>query len=216
MPSDCAPGFPRLPWLVLAWALALLLGGCASVIRLENDVRSYPQWANHERPATGDRFSFQRLPSQAAAAAGQADLEAQTQARLEAAGLQRVADPGGSPRWVVEVSARSQQLPYAPWDDPRDRWPGPGLAGRDYVVTGSGRLVWMPVFPRMTPPYYQREVSVVVRSASNGQAVFESRAAHDGPWADSSALWGALVQAALDGFPQPPSGPRRVVIEVPR
>ncbi len=115
------------------------------------------------------------------------------------------------------MSARSLQLPHAPWETPADRWPGPGLAGRDYVVTGNGRVVHMPLFMgMMSPPYYQREVSVLLRDARSGSVVYETRAAHDGPWHDAPALWAALVQAALDGFPQPPSGPRRVVIDVPR
>ncbi len=212
----CAPGFLRLFWLVALGAMALLLVACAGVIRLENDVRSYPQWGAPERPAAGDLFQFQRLPSQATAKTGQTELEALTQARLQALGLQRASDGGPAPRWLVEVSARSQQWPHAPWEDPRERWPGMGLVGRDAALAGSGQFLWMPGFARLTPPYYLREVTVVVRQAGHGQAVFESRAAHDGPWPDSPALWGALVQAALDGFPQPPSGPRRVVIEVPR
>jgi len=206
---------PRPVLLALGLATALWLGGCASVIRLENDVQSYPHWTATERPVAGDSFRFERLPSQRHDRPEQAQLEARVAERLQAAGLAPV-PANGAPRWMVEVSARSLRLPHAPWDDPYDRWPGPGLAGRDYVVTGSGRLVWMPAFPRLAPPYYQRELSVVVRDSRNGRAVFESRAAHDGPWADGPALWDALVQAALDGFPQPPSGPRRVVVEVPR
>ena len=74
----------------------------------------------------------------------------------------------------------------------------------------------MPLFPHLTTPYYQREVSLVLRDARSARVVYETQASHDGPWADNPTLWAALLDAALQGFPQAPAGPRRVVIEVPR
>jgi len=41
---------PRPVLLALGLATALWLSGCASVIRLENDVQSYPHWTATERP----------------------------------------------------------------------------------------------------------------------------------------------------------------------
>ncbi|NIC41382.1 hypothetical protein [Aquabacterium sp. A08] len=203
--------------LGLACASALWLGGCAGVIRLDNDVQSYPRWPAQAAPAAGDRFRIERLPSQTRAAPEQTQLEGWVAERLVAAGLVPTsADAPQGARWSVEVSARSLQMPHAPWEHPVDRWPGPGLAGRDYVVTGSGRLVRLPPFAGMAPPYYQREVAVLLRDTRTGVVAYETRAAHDGPWHDTPVLWQALVQAALDGFPQPPTGPRRVVIDVPR
>lgn len=205
----------RSGWAAGLLGLALLLGGCASVIRLDHEVQSYPRWSAGAVPGPGDRFGFERLPSLAQATAEQTALEAAVGRRLQATGLQPASDAAPA-RWLIEVSARSQKFPYAPWDDPRERWPFGGLVGRDYVVTGNGKVVRMPGFAGMTPPYYQREVSVLVRDARNGQAVYESRAAHDGRWHGTPAIWEALVQAALDGFPQAPSGPRRVTLDVPR
>jgi len=46
--------------------------------------------------------------------------------------------------------------------------------------------------------------------------VFETRATHDGPWADSAQILPAMLAAALQGFPHPPAGVRRVDIEIPR
>ncbi len=66
------------------------------------------------------------------------------------------------------------------------------------------------------PPQYLRHVTIWVRDSTRGDVVFESSATHEGPWHDSPALWRALVDAALSGFPTPPSGPRRVVVDVPR
>lgn len=203
--------------MLLAVVLGLLLTGCAGVIRLEHDVHSYPRWASTAQPAAGDRFQIERLPSQdQRTTPEQRALEAAVASRLEAAGLRRVERPDTPAQWQVEVSARSQKFPHAPWDHPADRWPGPGLAGRDYVVNGRGQVIALPVFPWPAPPYYQRELSVVVRDAQRGRVVYESRAAHDGPWHGTPALWDALATAVLDGFPRPPTGPRRVVIDVPR
>lgn len=213
------PGAPRgTRWL--AWSLAsmaLLLGGCASVIRLENDVNSHTAWPSAATPAPGDRFAFERLPSQreAQAAQEQQTLENLARPALEKVGLKATND-GADVRWTVQVSARGVKLPHAPWEDPHDRWPGRGLVGRDYVVTGKGQVVYMPGFMYIPTPYYQREIALLMRDAKTGQVVYESKAAHDGPWHDAPALWTALFDAALQGFPRPPSGPRRVVIDLPR
>ena len=43
-----------------------------------------------------------------------------------------------------------------------------------------------------------------------------ARAAHDGRWNSSPALWTAMLDAALQGFPAPPAGVRQVNIEIPR
>lgn len=196
---------------------ALALAGCASVVRVDNDVQSYARWANGGAPAAGERFRFERLPSQdAQAAAEQQALEMAVARRLEAAGLKAAGADGADAAWRVEVSARSQRFPHAPWDNPWDRWPGAGLAGRDHVVTRKGQVIAVPVFPMPSAPYYKREISLVIRDAAQGRAVFESRAAHDGPWPSSPAMWDALANAVLDGFPQPPSGPRKVYVDVPR
>lgn len=198
-------------------SLALLLGGCASVLRLENDVSSFTAWPNAATPAQGDLFAFERLPSQKDAQAMQSQQTLENLARpaLEKAGL-KPANDAAKARWTVQVNARGVKLPRAPWEDPFDRWPGWGMPGRDYVVTGKGQVVYMPGLLHIPTPYYQREVSVLIRDAKTGQVVYESKAAHDGPWHDSPALWNALFDAALQGFPRPPAGPRRVVIDLPR
>lgn len=206
----------RHPCWTAAWlATALALGGCASVIRLENEVTTYTQGPAQQLPAPGDFYRFERLPSQqqSEAAPTQDAMEHLVQTALDKVGLHRQANTTPAPAWSVQVSARSVKMAHAPWDDPRDAWPG---WGRGYVVTGRGRLVGVPMFPAPRPPYYQREVSLVLRRAGSTQVVYETRAAHDGPWHDSPVMWSALLDAALQGFPQPPSGTRQVVLEVPR
>ena len=203
----------------------LLLGGCAGVIRLENDVRSYADWTPSAsgailRPVPGDLYRIERRPSQRQDPSAQQDaIETIARDALERVGLRQAPEPLPAglplPRWTVELGARSIRLPYAPWDEPGR--PGFGMRlGVGHVGPHGSIGIGMPLFPAPEVPYYQREVSVVLRDASNGRVVYETSAAHDGPWADSPTIWAALYDAALQGFPQPPAGPRRVVTEVPR
>jgi len=65
-------------------------------------------------------------------------------------------------------------------------------------------------------PNYWREVRLLLREKGSQTVVYETRASHDGPWSDGNAIWPAMLDAALQGFPQPPAGERRVSIEIPR
>ena len=69
-------------------------------------------------------------------------------------------------------------------------------------------------FGRMESPWYHREVSLIIRELSSNRVVFESQAANDGPWMDDNTVFPAMFEAALQGFPTPPAGPRRVDIQV--
>ena len=60
------------------------------------------------------------------------------------------------------------------------------------------------------------QVSLVMRDLRSGQVVYETRARHDGPWADSTPVFATLFQAAMAGFPNPPASPRKVFIDIPR
>lgn len=219
------PAVLRLARPTLAALAALLLSGCASVFLVDNQVESFPRWQdrapNAAVPAAPQIYRFERLPSQQdeRGARGQDELERLAEASLAKLGWSRAA-PGVSAPWLVQVSASTVRLPRAPWEDPWDRW-GPygsplALPGRDYVVTGNGQVIFFPAFPRFESPYYQRAVSLVVRDASGGRVVYETRGAHDGRWNSSPALWVAMLDAALAGFPTPPAGVRQVNIEVPR
>jgi hypothetical protein len=37
----------------------------------------------------------------------------------------------------------------------------------------------------------------------------------DGPAPERAVLWSALIDATLRDFPNPPTGPRRIVIDLP-
>ncbi|MEO6016715.1 MAG: DUF4136 domain-containing protein, partial [Polaromonas sp.] len=72
-------------------------------------------------------------------------------------------------------------------------------------------------FPlRFSEPYYKRELTILMRDLRSNQVVFETRALHDGVWADTGAVLPAMLDSALRGFPQPAPGVRRVNIEIPR
>jgi hypothetical protein len=53
---------------------------------------------------------------------------------------------------------------------------------------------------------------VLVRDVASNKVVFESHANNDGPWVDQPQALAAMFDAALQGFPNPPQGPRRVDI----
>lgn len=217
--------------MAVAVGALLALSGCASVFLVDNQVQSYARWADRPTP-TGTApsipqapqvYRFDRLPSQqdSRAGAGQDELE-----KLAAIALAKVgwtpAAAGVTAPWTVEVSGGTLRLPRAPWESPYDGYwgggfgPGFGFPGRDYVVTGTGQIIYAPLFLRMDTPYYKREVSVVIRQAASGRVVYETRAAHDGRWNSSNPLWSAMLDAALRDFPTPPAGLRQVNIEVPR
>ena len=65
-------------------------------------------------------------------------------------------------------------------------------------------------------PYHQRSVSVVVRDSRQGQVAYEAQAAHDGRWNSTPAIWKAMLEAALTGFPQPNGTRQQINIDVPR
>ncbi|MEO7549183.1 MAG: DUF4136 domain-containing protein [Ramlibacter sp.] len=178
--------------LVLALA-ALVLSGCAGGYLLESNVQAYTSL-----PAVpaNPNYRFERLPSQQNLPA-QTQLEQLADPALYRAGLKR---DDAAPRFSVLVSARVQRT-LSPWADPWE-WGG-GWGG------GFGGP-----FPRMEQPWFQREVAVIVRELGSGKVVFESRAASDGPWLDNPTVLAAMFDAALQGFPNPPAGVRRVNIQV--
>lgn len=224
------------PARALGAAIAVFaLGGCATAYLVDNQVQSYARWADQAAkpgtpvtiPQAPQIYRFERLPSQreGKVSSGQDELENLTQLAMAKVGWTPAATGAAAP-WLVQVDAVTLRLPRAPWESPYDSYwggyggfgPGFGYAmpGRDYVVTGGGQVIWMPMVPRFESPYYQREVSLVIRHAASGKVVYETRAAHDGRWNSTNGLWSAMLDAALRGFPAPPEGLRQVNIEVPR
>ncbi|MGA0571617.1 DUF4136 domain-containing protein [Variovorax sp. VNK109] len=197
-------------WLMTG--VTVLLAGCSGLRIVDSEVNSYSTLVSMPSPAFAT-YRFERLPSQQPGGEPQARLESMATQALEKVGMRR---DDASARYSVQLALRVQRFERGPWDDPF--WPGWGMRGPDYVVTANGQVVFIPSFPRMSmnTPWYEREISIVMRDLSTNQVVYETRAAHDGRWSDTPAVLPAMLEAALRGFPTPPQGPRRVDVEIAR
>lgn len=192
-----------------AWAAALaavLLAGCASGYRLDNRVQAFSSLPALPASPT---YRFERLPSQ---------LAGQTQEQVE-----RLADPAlfkvglrrddASPKFGVQVSARVQRT-VSPW---ADAWDPYGWGGASGLAWAGPRYGWG--FGVATPlpraePWYHREVAVIVTDLASHKVVFESRAANEGPLMDDTVVLATMFDAAMQGFPDAPQGPRRISVQI--
>jgi hypothetical protein len=193
-----------LKLLGLAVSAAWLLAGCATSYLLDNTVQSFSNLPS--LPAQAG-YRFDRLPLQQSP--GQAQLEAWADPALHAAGLRR---DDANPHYAVQVTGRLDAT-VSPWDDPwrRGGWGGWGIGMRHH---GFGFGVGGPWGPMGDSPWYHREVAVIVRELPGNRVVFESHATNDGPWLDNVAVFPAMFSAAMQGFPNPPAGPRQVNVQV--
>ncbi len=197
--------------LLLALGLSALLTGCAGMRVIDSQVlaaANVPSGSSLQ----GAKYRFERLPSQAGnPEAGLAEQQAQQ--ALSAVGLVR---DDANAQLSVLVGFQGIRFVADPWGQPH-AYPGPYgsiLIGRG-APWGSG--VGFGMGMRIPPtPQYRREVSLILRDLTSGQVVYETRASHEGPWSDSTTVFATLFKAALANFPNPPAGPQRVNIEIPR
>ncbi len=171
-------------------------------------------------------WRIERLPSQQSLAdvqaARQNKLEAMAALALEKFGFKPQPEKDGlAAKYSVQLTARIQRSERGPFDSAYDPWShgygyGWGLPGRDYIVAGSGRVIYLPAVPIMPSPWYVRELGLIVRDTADNRVVYETKAQHEGRWADDEAVLPAMFAAALQGFPKPPEGTRMVKIEIPR
>jgi hypothetical protein len=192
-------------FLLAATAAALLLSGCAGTYLLDNQVQSFSQLAALPAQPT---FRFERSLSQQQDPTQQA-LEALADPALFRAGLRR---DDAAPHFSVQVAARTEQV-LSPFADPWGPWGwggwGVGMGGPHGAIGFGG------AWPRGPDSFwFRREVSVVVRELPSNQVVFETRAVNDGPVLDNRVVLPAMFDAAMQGFPNPPPGPRRVDIQL--
>lgn len=198
----------RLLRLLFAGWLAMglvALSGCATGYLLDNQVQSFSHLQGLPAQPT---YRFERLPSQQTDPA-QTQLETFADQALFNAGLKR---DDRAPRYGVQVTARVQRM-LSPYADPYDPWGW----GWGWGAFGFGRHAGVGIgfgWPRMEQPWYQREVNVIVREIASNRVVYETRAVNSGPWLDNASVLPAMFQAALQGFPTPPQGPRRVDIHI--
>jgi hypothetical protein len=192
--------------LLLATAFAVAaLTGCATGFLLDNQVQSFSQLQAVPAPAT---YRFERSLSQQVDPAQQA-LEGLADPALHKAGLRR---DDAAPRYSVQVTARTNRM-LSPYADPfwgfGGGW-GVGVGGR-----GIGLGIGGP-WPHSDSYWWHREVTVVLRELGTNRVVYETQAVNDGPWLDNNTVLPAMFDAAMQGFPAPPPGARRVDIHVGR
>ena len=209
--------YARSASFFIAIALSAWLAGCSGLRMVDSQVAAF---SKIEALPAAASWRFERLPSQqnlgGALAQRQAALEAMAAQELAKWGFQAQAEKeGASARYSVLLSARIQRQERGPFDDPWERH-GFGFPGRDYIVTGQGNVIYLPLLPRMEPPWYVRELSLILRDTSDGRVIYETSAKHEGRWADDEAVLPAMFAAAMQGFPKPPEGKRVVNIEIPR
>jgi len=191
-----------IPLLVVSLATAVL-AGCSTTRVVEGQVQSFSTLAAAPAPAT---YRIERLPSQQTPAFDAvATLAEQALARV---GLQRDdAAPGLVVQLGVQAEAVPRHDPFRPYGAYGPYGPGPwgfgGWYGRGWGVHGAWR------FGEPTP-LHRRAVSIVMRHAMTQAVVYETSAVHEDVWVSDPAVYGVLFDAALNGFPQPPQGPRQV------
>jgi predicted small secreted protein len=184
------------------------LAGCATSRMIDSDVQSFPGTPTAAVPSS---FSFERLPSQKDAR-NQDALEAMAAAALEKKGLKQ---NGTDPAYRVQLNFQSEMLVREPRPGSYPVSVGFGFGfgyghydHRDrYGSSGIGVM--------MQPSWYRNSVHLVLRESASSRVAYETTASFDGPWSDAGNLFPAVLDAALDGFPNPPSGSRKVVIELP-
>lgn len=195
-----------IPSLLVLCAATAGLAGCSTQRLVDGRVHSFSTLAAVPAPAT---YRIERLPSQQtpsfepiAALAGDA---------LARVGLRR---DDAAPRLLVQVGVQADAVPrydafggpYGPYG--ASPWGFGGWYGRGWGVGG----IWHMGAPT---PLHRRSVSVVMRDAQTQAVVYETWAVHEDVWVSDPAVYGVLLDAALQGFPQPPQGPRQVRLPLP-
>ncbi len=212
----------RSALVLIAIVTGAVLAGCSGMRIVDSQVAAFSKLDALPAPAT---WRFEHLPSQQSLS----DVQAARQRKLEAIVALELAKFGFMPqaesmdsaaKYSVQLAARIQRLERGPFDSGDEPWGvrgyGWGLPGRDYVVTGQGRVIYLPAFHNMPQPWYVREASLIIRDTADGKVVYETKAQHEGRWADDEAVLPAMFAAAMQGFPKPPQGKRLVNIEIPR
>lgn len=191
--------FQQWARLSLALCASVVLSGCAVTRMVESYVSSF---TGSSGAVTNVGYRFERLPSQMADLPQQERLETLAMQPLARVGLTR---NDASPLYTVQITLRVQQT---------IRSQVRVLRQSGFYVGADGLLREPPSLQLMEPPWYIHSVQIMLRNTVSGQVDYESTAVHEGPWSDTSNLLPVMLDAALRDYPNPPSGPRRVVIDL--
>ena len=211
------PFLPRALTPALALAAALL-GGCAALDTLHNEVSTYGSWPAERKPAS---YAFERLPSQQAQPERQQLLEDAARPALGSAGFTPASNPDRAEYLLqlgVRVSSDSRW-----YDGDPTFWPGGARYGYGHGLGGWGgwgRGPWGfggglgggfgAGFD--TSLRFDREVAVLIRDRQSGQLLYEARASNYGSSASIERLLAPMFRAALADFPAVAPGPRQVTV----
>ena len=178
--------------------LAVLMSACASVRTADVDVNSFP---GQPAAVAGATYRFEQLPSQIKEPL-YGEIQAMAEKALAETGLKR---NDAAARYSVEVSMVSEQFLRQPLM----------LLGRhSRFVLASDRIFW-PYYPSaMDSTLYRYQLRLVMRDTSTARVTYETAAELEVPWSDSVNMIPALLKAALRDYPAPPSGTRKVEVEL--
>jgi hypothetical protein len=198
----------RLQTAVIFVAISLLTA-CSGMRIVDSDVTAFSAWTAAP-PVPGTRYRFERLPSQTLATE-QDRIEAIATTSLSKVGM--ALSPADA-LYSVQVLLSTDIVQ-------RYREPGYGFGGfgGPGVSIGGGSMgtsIGLSFPIGLGESYYKRRVTLLMRDLSTQKVVFETRALHDGVWNDGFAVLPAMLDSALLGFPQPPTGTRRINAEIPR
>lgn len=218
-PAPARPYTARFAIFLIAIS-SVFLAGCATTRVIDSDVTAFQTWKSAP-PGPGTPYRFERLPSQQATAAQQGVIEAAARPALAKVGL---VPSDTAARYSVQVLLNTQLVERV-LADPFGYggyggfggFPGHGRFGTGFYGQGGSRGASFGLaFPLWTyeSATFKHEVTVLMRDLGTQQVAFETRALHFSPWNDSLNLLPALLDAALRGFPQPPEGSRRILVEL--
>lgn len=179
--------------------LALLMSACAGVRMVDADVNSFP---GQPAAVAGATYRFEQLPSQSKEPL-YGEIQAMAEKALAETGLKR---DDGAARYSVEVSMVSEQFLRQPLM----------LLGRhSRFVMPSDRLFWPHYYTgSLDSTVYRYQLRLVMRDTSTARVAYETAAEIEVPWSDSINMIPALLKAALRDYPMPPSGTRKVEVEL--
>lgn len=192
-----------------ALALAAAVSGCASFNSVTSEVATYGDWPAGRAPG---RYAFERLPSQQAKPARQAELEAAAARALAAAGFTAAPDAGQADV-IVQIGARISRTELSPWDDPL-WWRWGGGYWRSPAWRSPSRMSYYANFNAGWYTRYERSVALLLRDRASGTPLYEAHAQNDGSTSGDNALLGAMFEAALKDFPATGAvNPRQVSVQ---